>query len=357
MLYAVIMAGGAGTRLWPLSRRRQPKQTIPIAGGASLFQRAIERMKGLVAPERTLVITNADLVGLLRSQAPGIPAGNIIGEPFGRDSAPAVFLAAAIIAHRDKNAVFLVAPADHLIAPRAKFQAAARKAARIAAKEKVLVTFGIRPEYPATVYGYIERGEKMRGAGGAFQVRRFHEKPGVATARRYVKDGRYYWNSGMFVWRAETILAAARKYSSEHARAIEPLGALFGTREFAAALKKAYAGMKKTSVDYAVMEKATNVVMVEADFEWSDVGSPAAMRKYARGDKAGNVRQGLTELHESTGCITVSDDEHLLAVFGCDNMVVIHTADATLVCPAERAEEIKALIAVIERREELKKFL
>ena len=314
-------------------------------------------MKGLVAPERTFVITNADLVGLLRSQAPGIPAGNIIGEPAGRDSAPAVFLAAAIIAHRDKTAVFLVAPADHLIAPRARFQAAVRKAARIAESNNVLVTFGIRTEYPATVYGYIERGGKMRGVRGAFGVKRFHEKPDAATARRYVKDGRYYWNSGMFVWRAETILAAARKFSPGHARAIEPLGALFGTPRFQTALRKAYANLKKISVDYAVMEKAPNVVMVEADFQWSDVGSPAAMRKYARGDKAGNVRQGLTELHDSTDCITVSNDRHLVAVFGCDNMVVIHTADATLVCPAERAEELKALIAAIERREELKKFL
>jgi len=356
-LYTVIMAGGSGTRLWPASRKRTPKQVMPVLGGLSLFRRTVERLAPLAPPERTFVITSADQADMLRAQAPELPRENIVGEPVGRDSAPAVFLAAAIVAARDPSAVMLVAPADHLISPIERFHECVKRAIEVAEAGKFLVTFGIPPTAPATAYGYVERGRAIPGPEGAFRVKRFHEKPDYQTARRYVNDRRYYWNSGMFVWHASTILDAAKSFTPDIHDAIAPLGALFGTGEFDRALAAAYAPLRKISIDYAVMEKAPNIALVEADFDWTDVGSPVALRFYSTADKAGNIRQGLTELLESQNCITVSDDDHLLAVFGCDNLVVIHAGDATLVCPAQRAEDLKQLIAAIERREELRKFL
>jgi len=357
MLYGVILAGGSGTRLWPSSRRTLPKQAMPILGGDSLFQRAVKRLDGLVPPERIYVVTNQGQAKLLASQAPQVPRKNIVGEPVARDSAAAIFLAAAITSAKDGTAVNLVMPADHLISPMESFQDAARRAAQLAEATGSLVTFGVKPTRPSTGYGYVERGEALPSAKGAFAVARFKEKPDAATAQGYVDAGRYYWNSGMFVWKASAILEAARRFVPEHYEGIAPLGKLFGGNRFRKALAAAYEPLKKISIDYAVMEKAPNLAVVEAEFDWGDIGSHTALREFAQRDAAGNVRIGLTKVLDSTNSIVISEDGHLLAVFGCKDIVAIHTADATLVCPADRAEDLKALIASIEGREELKKYL
>lgn len=357
MLYVVILAGGSGTRLWPSSRKLLPKQAIPLLGGESLFQRAVRRVEGFVPPERVFVITNQAQARLLASQAPEIPRANIIAEPLARDSAAAVFLAAAITSAKDPEAVNLVVPADHLISPVDLFQDAARRAIRLTEETDLFVTFGIPPRFPATGYGYIERGEPLPGVDGAYRVVRFKEKPDKATAQGYIDSGRYYWNSGMFVWRTSKILDAARAFVPEHYAAIAPLGNAFGRRGFAKALKAAYEPLKKISIDYAVMERARDIAVIEADFDWSDVGSHTALREFAETDERGNIRIGLTEALCSTNSVVISSDNHLLAVFGYSDVVAVHTRDATLVCPANRADDLKKLIAAIESREDLKGYL
>jgi len=356
MLYTVIMAGGSGTRFWPLSRQAMPKQAIPICGPKSLFQRAVERVDGLTPPERTFVITNAEQADILASQAPRIPRENIIAEPFARDSAAAVFLGAAIAAARDEDAVTLVKPADHIISPVDKFHAAVKRAVTVAEKG-CLVTFGVPPRFPATGYGYIERGEPLEGIEGAYKVRRFREKPDQETAEGYVADGRHYWNSGMFVWRARDILEAARRFAPAHYEAIAPLGEAFGGEGFQAALADAYGALEKISIDFAVMEKAENIATVEADFEWDDVGTPVSLRDYFEADAEKNVVRGRACIHDASRCVLISDDDHLLAVVGCHDLVVIHTADATLVCPAGRIGDVKKLVNDMAGDEQMRKYL
>ncbi len=356
MLYCVIMAGGSGTRFWPLSRRAMPKQAISFVGGGSLFQRAVARVEGLAPAERTFVITNAEQAALLASQAPEVPRENVVAELVARDSAAAVFLAASIIAAKDPEAVMLVKAADHIISPVERFHAAVRRAAAVAEKGH-LVTFGVKPAYAATGYGYVERGAPLESAEDAFRVRRFTEKPDAATAEGYVADGKHYWNSGMFVWQAGTILAAAEKFAPAHYAAISPLGAHFAAPDFDERLAKAYQPLEKISIDYAVMEKAPNVAMVEADFDWDDVGSPVSFRDYFEPDEDGNVRQGMTVTHESSDCILVSDDDHLVAAVGIRDLVVIHTPDATLVCPASRIGDVKGLVSRLASDERTARYV
>jgi mannose-1-phosphate guanylyltransferase len=340
-----------------LSRKRRPKQAIPLLGGDSLFELTLKRLAPLAPPSRTFVITSAEQARLLRSQAPRLPRSNVIAEPVPRDSAAAIFLAASIISAKDPGAVMLVCPADHLISPDGRFQKCVAEAVRVAQGGEYLVTFGVKPSSPATGYGYVERSGALRGQPGAFRVKRFREKPDLGTARRYVKSARFYWNSGMFVWRASTILGAAEAFAPDHYKAIAPLGGRFGKPGFARALSRAYRPLKKISIDFAVMEKAPNIAMVEADFDWSDVGSPLALRECSTLDESGNVRHGLTEFLDSANCVAMSEDNHLLAVFGCRDLVIIHTRDATLLCPSNRVEEVKSLIAAIGGRRGLQRFL
>ncbi|MHC4712386.1 MAG: mannose-1-phosphate guanylyltransferase [Planctomycetota bacterium] len=356
MLYSVIMAGGSGTRFWPLSRRAMPKQAMSFVGGESLFQRAVARIEDLAPPERTFVITNAEQAALLASQAPRVPRENIVAEPVARDSAAAVFLAASIIAARDAEAVMLVKTADHIISPVELFHATVRRAAAVAEKGH-LVTFGVKPGYPATGYGYVERGEPLESAEGAFQVRRFTEKPDAETAEGYIADGKHYWNSGMFVWQAGAVLAAAERFAPAHYEAISPLGAHFGAADFGDRLVEAYEPLEKISIDYAVMEKAPNVAMVEADFDWDDVGSPVSFRDYFEPDDDNNVLQGMTVAHESSDCILVSDEEHIVAAVGLRDVVVIHTDDATIVCPASKIADVKGLVSGLASDERTAKYV
>jgi mannose-1-phosphate guanylyltransferase len=356
MLYAVILAGGSGTRLWPSSRRNMPKQAIPLIEGKSLFQLALTRVEGWVPPERTFVITNAAQADILAAQAPRIPRSNIIGEPLARDSAAAIFLAAAITGAGDPDALNLVMPADHLLSPVERFRECARGALRLAEKG-MLTTFGVKPRYPATGYGYIERGEPLPDVPGAYRVVRFKEKPDEATAGGYIASGRFYWNSGMFAWRARAILDAARVFAREHHDAVAPLAERFGADGFSDALRAAYEPLRKVSIDYAVMEKAPNIAVVEADFDWSDVGSHTAMRDFTACDADGNIRIGSVEAVDSANCVVASSDGHLVAIFGCKDMVVVHTADATLVVPADRAQDLKKLISRLENKEDLQKYL
>jgi mannose-1-phosphate guanylyltransferase len=351
MRYAVILAGGSGARLWPMSRRLLPKQLIPFMDGRSLLRVAWDRLDGLVDGDRRYVCAGDALRGRLLDAVPGLAPDRIIGEPEGRDTLNAVAYACLVLSRRDPDAVVAVLTADHVITPedslrdtlRAGFQA-------VEADPSSLVTFGVAPTHPATGYGYLELGEA--GSRGARFVRRFVEKPDARTAAGCVLAGpdRYLWNSGMFVWSAAAFLSCLRRFAPGTAAAFDRMAGAWGTPRFQAAVAEEYPRLPRISVDVAVMEPvcSSGVVPVLAyrlAAEWLDVGSWPSYALTRVKDGAGNASAAARALLvDSRDCLVVSDDEaHVVALLGCEDLVVIHTADATLVCPRGRAEEVKRL--------------
>lgn len=341
-LHAVVMAGGAGTRFWPLSRRRRPKQVLPLAGDRPLVAETVGRLRGLVPPARTWIVTGEDQADAIREALPGFPARQIVAEPFARDTAAAVALGAALVARADPRGAMAVLPADHAISTGAGFRASLRRAAAFASARHGLLTFGIPPRGPATQYGYIERGDAVPGARGFFHVRAFHEKPDLARARGYLKTGRFYWNSGIFVWRADAIREALERHLPLHARALGSLAGRPGSPAFRRALARAYDGIPRISIDYGVLEKADNVYVSEAPFRWSDVGSFSAAAE-------GNAPVPAI-LRDADGCLVAGTPGHLVALVGVRNLLVVSTPDATLVCPREREAEAREVVKEIERK-------
>lgn len=349
--YAVILAGGRGERFWPLSTVRKPKQLLALIGRRPLISAAVDRLQGLIPPERIFIITNADLVGATRAALPGFPRAQVIGEPVGRDTAAAVTLGAALIKARDPRGVFCVLTADHVIGDGAVFRRTLREALGLAGRSDVLITIGLRPRFPSTGFGYLEIRQRLPVGGPIrfFKVRRFVEKPDRATAARYLRAGRYYWNSGMFIWSLDAFQNALRRHRPVLLEALNRLAPAAGTRRLAAALKALYPGLEKISVDYALMEKADNIVMAQGGFAWDDVGSWSALENHLRRDAAGNVVMGDCETLESTGNIVVST-QGLVSLIGVQNLVVVQTRWATLVCPKERAQDVKRMVAWLRKR-------
>ncbi len=348
MRYAVIMAGGAGTRLWPLSRAKQPKQLLPLIKGKSLLQLAVARLGGMFDVENILIVTNAEYADAIAEAVPSLPRANVIGEPVGRDTANAVGLGAAIVAERDPEATMAVFTADHMMRPTEKFIASVRLACETAeAHGDALVTFGIRPTWPHTGLGYIHRGEQL--AEGVYRVRGFREKPDHPTARRYTESGEYYWNSGMFVWKVQTILAALREFLPDSAAKLTEAVA---ADDLVAALGKAYPTLEKISIDFAVMEKAPTVNVVELTCEWLDVGSWPSLAEVSEIDEDGNtVVAPRNALLDSERNVVVSDDDdHLIAMLGMDDCIVVHSKDATLVCNGNESQRLKELVELIRRK-------
>lgn len=356
MLHVVIMAGGSGTRFWPRSRRVRPKQLIGIAGHPSMLAAAYGRAAGVAQPENIWVVTTSDLAEAVRAELPKLPKENLIAEPVGRDTAAAIGLAAVAIQARNPRAAMAVVPSDHAIEPAAKFHRAVKAAAQIADESEYLLTFAIRPSHPATGYGYIEKGNEYDGTADttAFHVQEFTEKPDLATAKRYLRQGKYFWNSGIFVWRASAILAEIQKYLPAHAAALEEIAKTWGTAKAASAIAKTYDGMRKVSIDYGVMEPAAHaghVLMVPADFQWDDVGSWTSLANHLPPDPDGNVIEGRMFVGvDSQNNIVSVEDEHLVTALGVSNLVIIHTPDATMVASREKAQEIKKLIAKLEEK-------
>ncbi|HEV3418015.1 MAG TPA: mannose-1-phosphate guanylyltransferase, partial [Pirellulales bacterium] len=289
MLHAVIMAGGSGTRFWPESRADRPKQLLALTGPRSMIQETIDRLGSLVPPERTLVVTAARLEKAMRRQLPNLPSGAIIGEPCKRDTAPCIGLAAFRVSRDDPDATLVVMPADHVISPADAFQQAIVQAARLVeqAPDRI-VTFGIRPTYPAESFGYIERGAAL-DEPGTFAVARFREKPPLSIAKEYLAAGNFYWNSGIFIWKARTILEALERHEPEMHGHLRTIAAAERTADFAAVFAREFAAIRGVSIDYAVMEKARNVAVIEAPFEWDDVGSWHAIARLRGVDAQGNT--------------------------------------------------------------------
>lgn len=353
-LYAVIMAGGRGERFWPLSRTARPKQFVSIFGGKPLITIAVERLEGLVAPDHILVITSADLVDVSREALPELPPENIIGEPFGRDTAAACALGMAWTSWKGgDSATMAVLTADHLIEDVPVFRQTLADASDIAAREKAISVIGIVPEFPSTGYGYVESEKSLEtGTTTEFiRVKRFVEKPNLETAKQYVSSGRHYWNSGMFIWTASTFKNALREFRPQLLEMAERMESKFGKEDFNDALLEEYTKLDKISIDYAVMEKASNIIAARGSFGWDDVGTWVSAATHFANDSNGNATHGKTEILQSQGNTIVNDvDGHLVAVMGAENLVVVHTADATLVCTRDCAQNLKELVKQISEK-------
>ncbi len=353
MLHTVIMAGGAGTRFWPASRRDYPKQLLQLAGERSMLQSTVERLTGLCPPERVMVVTNQALVDKVREQLPQLPSAAILGEPAKRDTAPCIALAAEWLLADDPEAIMLVTPADHVIEPAEKFREAISQAVQLVETEPSrIVTFGIRPTYPAEVFGYIERGAPLDGVGSCptFAVQRFREKPDAATARQFLEAGTFYWNSGIFVWKAKTIADAIRQHEPAMAEQAAKIVAARKQADFEEVLAREFSAIKGKSIDYAVMEKYRPILVMEAPFHWDDVGNWTAVPRITGVDSEGNSPRGKVLSLQTQNTIIRTTDEHLLVTLGVSDLIIVHTPDATLI--ANRHDEA-AVKQVVERLEQL----
>ncbi len=357
--YVVIMAGGRGERFWPQSRLRKPKHLLPIVGETSMLGQTIDRLEGLVPARNIFVITNSEQRDAVLEVCPGLSPENVIGEPVGRDTAPAVGLAALLVKRRDPQGVFAILPADHVIHDADGFKRVLQAGFDAASAEPVLVTIGIQPAYPATGYGYIHKGEQFNDFDGlpAYRVQRFVEKPDLDTAKGYLDSGEYFWNAGMFIWAVSTVEAAFDKHVPGLSKDFAAMNeALDGGESLEDAMGRFYPKMEKISVDFALMEKADNVVTIPSAFDWDDVGEWPAVARHHEPDANGNILKGEAMVEAGSNNIIVSSKGHLTAVVGADDLIVVHTEDATLVCPKARAQEIKALVKRIGADEALKRL-
>lgn len=366
MRYAMIMAGGAGTRLWPMSRQDRPKQLVPFirrnGRSMSLLEIAAERLEGLVTPENRYICTNEGYRKAIRTALPRFTDEQILGEPVGRDTVNAVGFAAAVLHKRDPNAVFAVLTADHIIEPADLFRDRMELGFELVEEDPSrLVTFSIAPTYPATGFGYVEKGSAIPSTDNlAFRVERFVEKPSYEKAQAYLESGAFGWNSGMFVWKAATILDCLRRYKPESYQGLMQIAGAWGTPRQKDVLDQVYPLLPRISVDYAIMEPATReqaraqgraadpgsvkVCTVLMDLTWLDVGSWPSFAETIRADADGNRVSGVGRVSKCEDTLIVNaDDRHTVAALGCEGMIIVHTEDATLVMPAAKAEELKLL--------------
>lgn len=351
MRYALIIAGGSGTRLWPMSTRNCPKQLIPFIEGKSLLQLAMERLSGLIPDDRICVCAGSTMRSAVLENLPQLSEHRFIAEPVARDTLNAVTLGTSILGRDDPDAVVAVFTADHIIEPVADFQRIVERGYKLAEQStQILVTFGITPTDPATGYGYLQLGDPV--SDYAYLVDRFREKPSAKTANEYFRAGssRYLWNSGMFVWRAATLMNCVARYAPANYQAISKVVAEWDGPGQNQILERLYPTLDKISVDYAVMEPASEdpniqVVAVPMPLRWLDVGSWPSFAQTHDRDEEGNVACDVQSVMlETSNTLVVSDDpEHLVATIGCDDLIIVHTGRATLVCKANRAEQIKQL--------------
>ncbi|WP_434742965.1 mannose-1-phosphate guanylyltransferase [Micromonospora sp. SH-82] len=359
MLYAVIPAGGSGTRLWPLSRAGHPKFLHPLTGtSASLLQATVDRLAPLTTPERTLVVTGAAHAASVARQLTGLPEQNILVEPSPRDSCAAIALAAGVIALRDPKAVMGSFAADHLIGDPQRWAETVREAVR-GAEQGLLMTVGITPTRPETGYGYLETGDPT-GDGPLRPVAEFKEKPAAEVAEAYLRSGRHLWNASMFVWRVDVFLAELARQQPALYTGITAIAAAWGTPEQDEVLGTVWPTLPKISVDYAVMEgaaEAGRVATVPGDFGWNDVGDFHTLGDVLPADADGNVVLGAEGkpgvlIKDSTGLVLVPQSGRLVSVLGLHDVIVVDTADAVLVCPRDRAQDVKALVDELKARGE-----
>jgi mannose-1-phosphate guanylyltransferase len=360
MNYAVIMAGGTGKRLWPLSRQKRPKQVLKLLDGQTLLGRCFERLSPIFDVRNILVLTNAGYADLVRENLQDLPINNVIAEPTVRDTAGAIGLAATILAKCDPEAVMAILTADQLIEPpEALHQAILDAFEFIGNHPEALITFGIKPSFPSTQLGYIKCADPRACPtcrNVVYSVEAFKEKPDEATARQYVESGAYSWNSGMFVWKVRTILSNLQKNLPEAMEPLRRIAAAWDTPAQDKTLQEWFPKLPKISIDYAVMEKADQVHAIQLDCQWLDMGSFAALADVIKSDENNNiVVAGASELLDCRNSIVVTEDKnHLIAAIGLDGFVIAHTPDATLVCPVSQTERLKTLLEQIEKHNRTK---
>jgi mannose-1-phosphate guanylyltransferase len=349
VLHAVIMAGGSGTRFWPLSRLTRPKQLLRLTGERTLIQSTFDRTQPDVPAAQVWVVTNAAQAEATARQLPEVPARNILVEPRGRNTAPCIGLAAIHLIRQDPDAVMLVMPADHVISPAEKFREALEQARGLVASDpERYVLFGIRPSYPAVGFGYIEASERLPQHPAAQRVASFREKPDRATAEHYLSSGNFYWNCGIFVWKAAAILSALEHFEPDIHRRLVKLAGHMETQGWQTALEKEFLEMKSISIDFAVLERADNICMLEAPFDWDDVGAWNALERIRAADVNQNIIEGRHAGLQTSGCIIHSSDEHLIATYGLENCIVVHTPDATLVARRDDENAVRRIVELLE---------
>lgn len=352
MLHATIMAGGGGTRFWPRSRSTRPKQFLTFSGDRTLLQGTFDRIGAQVPADRTWVITGGAHVDEARKQLPELAADHLVGEPFGRDTAACIGLGAALIANTDPAGTMIVMPADHVIEPVREFERAVHAAAQFADEHpNALLTFGIPPTYPATGYGYIQRGAAVGQRQGvtASKVQAFREKPDADTAERFVASGDFYWNSGIFVWKVAAILAELKRQRPAVYAAVERIAEAWPTSRRDEVFRAEYERLEKVSIDYAVMEGAPEVMVIQAPYQWDDVGSWLALERRNPQDADGNTVQGSHCGIDTRNCVIGSDPGHLIATIGVSDLLVIQSGDATLVARKQDEAEVKKLVDKLKK--------
>ncbi|MCX7984276.1 MAG: mannose-1-phosphate guanylyltransferase [Bacteroidetes bacterium] len=352
-VYAVIMAGGVGSRFWPRSRERSPKQVLEIVGNGTMIQNTVRRIESFATPERMFIVTNKVQKSIIMQQLPHIPEQNILVEPVGKNTAPCIGLAAHWIMRSDPDGVMVVLPADHLIGEVDKFNKVLQRAIAVAEHSNSLITIGIHPTHPETGYGYIQYDDAIDHnpyyAEKVFRVKTFAEKPNYETAVKFLQSGDFLWNSGMFIWRASVILEEIQRLLPEIAEQLKKVAQTIGTSEYENMLELSYGMMRSISIDYGVMEKARSVYVVLADFGWSDVGSWDEVKRLTPVDDSGNAFRGTVIARDTTGNY-VDAGNKLVALIGVKNLIVVTTDDAILICEQGRSQEVKEVVDTLKRR-------
>ena len=354
-IHPVIMAGGSGTRFWPLSRKRRPKQFLALIGDATLLAATVQRLPPLAKADRTFVVCGPEHARVARRLLPALPPENFVVEPCPRNTAPCVGLAALHVAARDPKGIIAMLPADHHVARPDAFREALSAAGQLALTGAI-ATIGIRPSRPETGYGYLEVGPRLavrtRGKSrlSAHKVARFVEKPDVVTAARYLAEGGYLWNSGIFVFRADVILEEIGAAMPALRASLDRIARDLGTRRYARTLAKVFPGCPAISIDYGVMEKSQRIAVVPADFGWSDVGSFAALPEVRKTDAHGNVKEGEALVLDGKNSVVLATGGRPVAVIGLDDVIVVDAGDAVLVCRRDRAQDVRKAVDELARR-------
>jgi mannose-1-phosphate guanylyltransferase len=356
-MFAVIMAGGKGTRFWPRSREKMPKHLLDIQGERTIIRETVDRIRPLVPPDRTLVVTGRNHAAELIRRLPEIPAENILIEPVGRNTAPCIGLAALHIQKRVPDAVMLVLSSDHRIGDEIAFRRVLAAAGKVASERNSLITIGIRPTGPETGYGYIEQGDLLPDCGdaGTCGVSSIREKPPREQAQEFLRQGRFLWNSGMFVWKVSAILEAIRRFLPELHEGLMQIREALGTEREEEIVGEVYSAQKAVSIDYGVMEKAEDVLVVPGDFDWSDLGSWDALWEVSGKDENGNAVRGPF-IGIDAGASLVHSPGKLVAIVGVEDLLVVETDDALLICRRGRSQDVRKVVEILERKG-LKEYL
>ena len=344
---AVIMAGGKGERFWPKSRISRPKQFLSLTSdGETMIQKTVKRLLPVVDMEDIFIVTNSAYTTLVTEQLPEIPAENILAEPCARNTAPCIAFAAAVINRKYDDAVMLVLPSDHLISNEILYANTLKKAVSVAEKDNNLVTIGITPNYPETGYGYINFGEEK---DEAYSVERFVEKPDLPTAEKYLESGRYLWNSGMFIWKLSSIMNNIHKFMPDIYDGAMKIGESFGTDNFNEVLEREFTSFRSESIDFGIMEKADNIYTIPGNFGWDDVGSWLAVERINDTDGDSNYIDGNV-IAEDTRHVTICGGKRLIAAVGIEDIIIVDTDDALLVCSKNSTQDVKKIIARLKEQ-------